>query len=214
MKLIKTNYYKHKGIENTAREIINNCGRRVREIPMNNPALLVLDMQDYFISDKSHAWVPSAEAVIPRINKLTDYFEKDGYPVIFTKHVNSDDNAGMMGIWWQERMYANHPLINIDERVHTGNHKIIEKSQYDAFYETELEDYLKNINIDTLIFTGVMTNLCCETTLRSAFCRGFNCIFPADTTATINLELHQSTFRNLAHGFAHIVMSRELMNDE
>ena len=50
--------------------------------------------------------------------------------------------------------------------------------------------------------TGVVTHLCCETTARSAFVRGFQVTFPVDATVTYGEEHHLATLLNLAHGFA------------
>jgi len=55
-----------------------------------------------------------------------------------------------------------------------------------AFYNTELEDVLKGLGCDTLIFTGVATNLCVETTVRNASDRGYNIIVLSDCVATIS----------------------------
>jgi len=49
---------------------------------------------------------------------------------------------------------------------------------------------------------GVMTHLCCETTARSAFIRGFKTYFTIDGTATYNEQFHMASLINLSHGFA------------
>jgi len=63
---------------------------------------------------------------------------------------------------------------------------IVEKHSMDAFYNTELEDVLKGLGCDTLIFTGVATNLCVETTVRSASDRGYSIVVLSDCVATIS----------------------------
>ena len=64
-------------------------------------ALLVLDMQDYFLREGSHAFIPSAPAILPNIEKLIESFYEANRPVIFTRHLNTD--AGMMSRWWARR---------------------------------------------------------------------------------------------------------------
>jgi isochorismate hydrolase len=49
----------------------------------SNSILLVLDMQNYFLLDSSHAFIPSAEAILPQIDKLIYYFEKKKRQFIF-----------------------------------------------------------------------------------------------------------------------------------
>ena len=56
-----------------------------------------------------------------------------------------------------------------------------------------------------------MTNLCCETTARDAFMRGFRVYFLLDGTATCTEEYHLATLKNLAYGFAYIVTCEEML---
>ena len=88
---------------------------------------------------------------------------------------------------------------------------VIEKSQYDAFHQTRLEEMLLERRISQVIVCGVMTHLCCETTARSAFMRGFEVFFAIDGTATYNEAFHRATLLNLAHGFAAPVLIEEII---
>ena len=60
------------------------------------------------------------------------------------------------------------------------------------------------------IFAGVMTNLCCETSAREAFCRGFRVKFVADATSTGDETMQLATLRNLAFGFADVCLAEDL----
>ena len=62
-----------------------------------------------------------------------------------------------------------------------------------------------------VVITGVMTHLCCETTARSAFMRGFLPFFLVDGTATYNRHFHIATLTNLAHGFAHLARVQDIL---
>ena len=167
-------------------------------------------MQDFFLSGQSHAHVPSSEAIIPNIIKLIEKFEDAGSPIVFTRHLNTPENAGMMSRWWRDILNKENPLSEISSKFDSMKHEIIEKSQYDAFFNTKLNYFLKENEIKTVVICGVMTHLCCETTARSAFVNGYEVVFPVDTTATYNLEFHKSTLRNLSHGFAHLCTSGDL----
>jgi isochorismate hydrolase len=188
-------------------------------------ALLVLDMQHYFLDPSSHAFTPSAPAIVPNINRLIDFAVKHNMAIIFTKHVNNSENAGMMRKWWRDMVAEGSWEAEIIElgggeagkrgspaRDDSMVGKIIVKNQYDAFYNTDLEGYLKSKKIEQVIITGVLTNLCCETTARSAFVRGFEVLFPLDATAAYNKEFHLSTFRNLGFGFCPIITTSDLIN--
>ena len=88
---------------------------------------------------------------------------------------------------------------------------LIQKSQYDAFYQTQLEGILRDRQVTQVVICGVMTHLCCETTARSAFMHGFEVFFPVDGTVTYRLEYHRASLLNLAHGFASIVLMKNIL---
>jgi isochorismate hydrolase len=170
-------------------------------------------MQNYFLSQNSHAFIPSSKAIIGNINSLIEKFDSSQLPIIFTKHINDDNNAGMMKNWWNEMITSENKFCDISDSVKYSGHKIINKSQYDAFYNTELEDYLKERNVKQLIVTGVMTHLCCETTIRSSFVRNYEVFFPIDATADYNLDFHKASFLNLSHGFCTPLVTDEIINN-
>lgn len=182
--------------------------RRFEFEPLTS-ALLVLDMQRYFLDEKSHAFIPSAPAIMPGLLQLIQAFRQRSRPVIFTRHLNDSSNAAMMDKWWQELIIRENPLSEIDDRLKAN--EVVEKSQYDAFHNTHLEGNLKDKNISQVVVCGVMTHLCCESTARSAFMRGFEVFFPVDGTATYNEAFHKATLLNLSHGFAELVTVEELL---
>jgi isochorismate hydrolase len=191
---------------------VDSCMKRhmVRLKPQS-VALLVLDMQDYFLKEHSHAYVPSAQAVLPRIVRLQELFLKKRLRVIHTRHSNDPHNAGMMSRWWRELLTADHPLSGITPELADPRALCIVKSQYDAFHETGLSEILARQGIQQLIITGVLTHLCCETTARSAFIKGFEVFFPVDGSATYNRQFHLASLINLSHGFAVPVLMEEVI---
>jgi isochorismate hydrolase len=173
-------------------------------------ALLILDMQGYFLAEASHAYIPSAPAIIPGIIELCSVYRAKSLPIIFTQHVNSSEDAVLMATWWKDLINPEDPRSAIIPEFQGEGTIIIEKSQYDAFYKTELEELLKARNVKQLVICGVMTHLCCETTARSAFVRGFEVFFTIDGTATYNERFHRATLLNLAHGVATPVLIEEI----
>ncbi|OGF56183.1 MAG: hypothetical protein A2Z21_04815 [Candidatus Fraserbacteria bacterium RBG_16_55_9] len=174
-------------------------------------ALLVLDMQRFFLEESSHAFIPSAKTISRRIKHLIEAFKSRHRPVIFTRHINSPGNSGRMAKWWQDLITAESPLSHIVPELDSRAGLVIEKTQYDAFYGTQLEEALKEQGVGQVVICGVMTHLCCETTARSAFVRGFEVLFTIDGTATYNKGFHGATLLNLAHGFAYPVLVEEIL---
>ncbi len=212
---MKTAYFTTANISAKSREFLlgveNDLHLDLHIYQLAGCALLVLDMQDYFLSSVSHAFIPSAPAIVAGINRLINQFANARRPVIFTRHLNTAKNAGSMKHWWREMIMEHNPHSQIVSSMNPDIGTILIKSQYDAFHQTELDKLLKQWNVRSVIVTGVMTHLCCETTARSAFVRGFNVIFPVDGTATYNEQFHLATLRNLAHGFAVIPTIEQLI---
>ncbi|MGC8988770.1 MAG: isochorismatase family protein, partial [Verrucomicrobiia bacterium] len=173
-------------------------------------ALLVLDMQNSFLSPHSHAFVPSAPAILDVIRRLQTLFMVAGRPVIFTKHANSPANAGMMSVWWRELILPDTASSQIVSTLDTGNCLVIEKSQYDAFWKTDLDFTLRSMGVAQVVITGVMTHLCCETTARSAFVQGYNVFLAVDGTATYTEALHRASLLTLSHGYAMPLLADEI----
>ncbi len=143
-------------------------------------ALLVLDMQNFFLDPDGHAFIPASITALDRIIGLLKYFEG---PVIFTRHRNSrDDTDNLMTIWWRDVIDGKWSEITSDLDTSIGS--VIEKEHYSAFHRTELENILRSEGVDSVLISGVMTDLCCETTARDAFMRGFQVIVLAEWTAT------------------------------
>jgi bifunctional isochorismate lyase/aryl carrier protein len=185
--------------------------RRATVFSLAESALLIIDMQRYFLGAGSHAFLPAAPAIIPNINLLIAAFKKNNRPVYFTRHANNEQDAGQMALWWGELLTREHPLGDIQTTLNFHNYPIIEKTQYDAFFNTDLESRLRQNNTKQLIITGVSTHLCCESTARAAFMRGFAVFIAIDGTATWNRELHFASLRSLAHGCAIPLLSGELI---
>jgi len=185
--------------------------RRAAAFSPTDSALLVIDMQRYFLSADSHAFLPAAQAIIPNINALLAAFAEAGRPVYFTRQANRTQDAGQMAVWWPEIVTRDHPLGNIDAALPFQKYPVIEKTQYDAFFNTDLESRLRQSGTRQLVITGVATHLCCESTARSAFMRGFAVFMTIDGTASWNRELHFSSLHSLAHGCAIPVLSADVI---
>jgi len=213
--LLKESYFTVENIRARAEEMqsesrfIRSWERRPLQI--QNCALLVLDMQDYFCAANSHAYIPSVKAILPGMAHLVEVFHAQDLPIIFTRHLNTDENASRMTSWWRALLRPEDSLSQIVSELDTSAGLVLEKAQYDAFHNTPLEEILRAKQVNQVVIAGVMTHLCCETTARSAFVRGFDVLFLIDGCATYNRAFHRASLLNLAHGFARLVRVDEVL---
>lgn len=212
---MKSSYFTAENIDEKSLEMLvsveNFRKQHTFDFVPSRSALLILDMQKFFLDERSHAYIPSALPVIRKIKRLAHAFTKINAPVILTRHLNSVNDAGLMGQWWQDCITEKDELSEIIPELNLPDTTIIEKTRYDAFYRTPLERILREKGVSQLVITGVMSHLCCETTARSAFVRDFTVFFPVDGTATYNEDFHRATLLNLSHGFAVPVLMEELL---
>ena len=212
---MKEKYFTEENIDQECNEMIEEVkyysGMRMFKPEKGRIALLVVDMQNYFLDPDEHAFIPSGPVVIPNIKLIMGTCHDLNMPIIFTRHVNTNEDAGMMGRRWHDLILEKDARSEITDKLPVKDATILKKSQFDAFFETDLEAQLKEADVQQLIITGVMTNLCVETTARTAFVKGFDVVLPVDATAAYNYEFHLATFLNFAYMFARPVKTADLI---
>ncbi len=178
-------------------------------------ALLVIDMQKFFLNKESHSYIPAATTIVPNVNSIINKYREKNFPIIFTYHAYEvNEKPGVMGRWWGDMLRVNNPLSEIHSSIELDKDDIIlRKTRYSAFVGTNLDKILKENKIDTLVITGIMTHLCCETTARDAFMRDYDVYFIVDATATETESLHISSLRTLTDGFTIPMKTSEILKE-
>lgn len=174
-------------------------------------ALLALDLQGYFLDESSHAFIPSAPAILPGVNCLIRAYARRNLSVFLSRHLNTPEDAGLMASWWRDLLTEENLLSRLDPRLEVEEGVQIRKTRYDAFFGTALETLLRQRGVGQVVIGGVMTHLCCETTARSAFMRGFEVFFLVDGTATYTEAFHRASLLTLTHGFAVPVLVQDVL---
>jgi isochorismate hydrolase len=185
---------------------LDSYRERKANLDQKHAALLAIDMQNFF-----HR---IAQPVLENILRVIQSCRQKNIPVIFTQHGHTkpESDGGVLREWWGELIISGTedwkflPEIRIDPKD-----TVIPKKRYSAFFRTDLDKILRSRKIRDLIISGVMTNLCCETTARDAFVRDYRVFFLIDGTATGRSELHLATLKNLGFGFACLITCDELI---
>lgn len=168
-------------------------------------ALLVVDMQYFFLDPSSPTFTCGGLAILPNLKKIIHAFRQADRPVIFTRHVHHPDrlDAGIMGWWWEGMCLEGSPESEIHQDISPEhNEKVIFKHRYSAFYNTDLETVLRCLQVEDIVIAGIMTNMCCESTARDAYYRDYRVFFLADGTGSITEEMHLASLLNLSFGFS------------
>jgi nicotinamidase-related amidase len=190
--------------------------RHHMKLDWDKAALLVIDMQDFFLDPHSPSFTCGGLAVLHRVKELLTAFRDAGRPVIFTRHVHNPDgsDAGIMGWWWEGMCLEGSPESEIHRDLAPfPGEKVIDKHRYSAFYNTDLETVLRCLKIEDLVISGIMTNMCCESTARDAYYRDYRIFVPADGTGSVSEEMHMASLLNLAFGFAYVTSAEEIASN-
>lgn len=184
------------------------------ELNAQKSALLIIDMQNFFLDSSSPAFLCAGLAILPNLEKLIQFARKAKVPVIYTAHVHHSEkiDVGILGWWWKEMCIEGTEESKIHPQIEPKrNEKIIYKHRYSAFYNTDLETILRCMEIEDLIISGVMTNICCESTARDAYFRDFRTFFLADATAASTEEMHRASLLNMAYGFSYVTTTEKII---
>jgi len=200
-------------------EWLNEIARVNRHVMVLNSAasaLLVVDMQRYFLDESCAGFTAGGPAIVPNIARLVAAFRASDRPVIFTRHVHNPDESdlGIMAWWWRGRCVEGTPESEIiGELAPLEGENVIPKHRYSAFYNTDLDIVLGGGKIEDLVITGVMTNLCCESTARDAYFRDYRVFFPADATGSVGENMHRASLLNLAFGFTFVTKTERIISE-
>lgn len=189
-------------------------------------ALVLIDVQNEFCHDdgafgKRGLDMSLVEKMMSHLVPLVDAARDNDVPVIFVQNVEDESTDSCA---WSLRPDAGEEQIN--EGVcrrgtwGTGFYRfeptekdiVVEKHRFSAFVDTELNDILTNLNIETLIFTGVATNICVETSARHAVMLDYHVILAEDACASWFPDLHESTKKNIGLWFGKVTKADEIIN--
>jgi nicotinamidase-related amidase len=142
-------------------------------------ALILIDLQnDYFPGGRMEL-EGSIEAG-HKAGKILAYFRENRLPLIHVQHISSRPGATFLE--------AGTPGIEIHESVKPAEGELIVRKHFpNSFRNTSLLEHLRAKNIDSLIITGMMTNMCVDATVRAAFDYEFKSIVLSDACANRSL---------------------------
>lgn len=189
----------------------------------SHPALIVVDMQNGFcvaqgFMDKIGLGYEPSGAVIQPIARLLDSARAAGIPVFFTRYsLNADySDAGLLLEVFPQILGTGGMVREtwdadvVDALTPLPGEVVLDKTRYSAFYDTDLEERLRALGVDTVIVCGVTTNICVESTVRDAFFRDIRVVVPSDATAAVTPALHEGALEDFRYGFGQVATVEEI----
>lgn len=177
-----------------------------------NPALVVIDVQNGFVSkggsyDLLGMETAHYQAVIPKIARLVSLCRGAGVPIFYTQAVRERSGIDLLTRAHKilpksrEERIRRRPICVrgtwdadiVDGIKPAAEDHIVIKRRDSAFHDTEIKVWLDSLGVDTLLFCGIDTSICVETSLRDAFNIGYDVVLLSDATASGSRKHFEST---------------------
>ena len=162
------------------------------------PAVLVLDMIVDFTTGR--LGTPHARAIRPGIGRLLARARAARVPVIYCQeaHVPGDPE---LRVWGRHGIFGS-PGAKTDPALKPkAGESVVPKHTFGGFHGTHLDDLLKERKVDTVVLTGVCTDICVQHTAADAFFRGYRVMVPRDGVAALNPQDHEQGLRYMARTY-------------
>ncbi|ADJ16345.1 cysteine hydrolase family protein [Halalkalicoccus jeotgali] len=154
-------------------------------------ALVVVDMQKGFCHEEGSLYAPASEAAISSVKEAIETAREAGVQVVYTRDVHPPEQFEDAHYYDEFERWGEHVLEGSREAEivgelapEEGDH-VVEKHTYDAFYNTELEGWLRARGIEDLLICGTLANVCVFHTAGSAGLRDFRPVVIEDALGYI-----------------------------
>jgi ureidoacrylate peracid hydrolase len=188
-------------------------------------ALVVVDMQNYFVAEGFPLEVPLARGIVPNVNRLARALRAAGGTIAWVQMTA----AGALQHWANYHKHMLTPerlktrLSHLDETAEgfalyprlepQPTDLRVKKIKYSAFIpgSSDIDVRLRSRGIETLLITGTLTNVCCESTARDAMMLDYRVIMVADGNASLTDEEHAASLNNFLIFFGDVLSTDETL---
>jgi ureidoacrylate peracid hydrolase len=192
-------------------------------IEAGRTALVVVDMQNYFVAEGFPLEVPVARQIVPNINRLAGALRAAGGTVVWVqttssgalKHWANHHNRMLTPEKSKTRLEqldeASKGFALYDKLEFSPVDLFIKKNKYSAFIQgsSDIDARLRSRGVESLLITGTVTNVCCESTARDAMMLDYRVVMIADGNASLTDEEHAATLNNFLCVFGDVITTDE-----
>jgi ureidoacrylate peracid hydrolase len=209
---------------------VKPLGSLAEKLKPAHTALLVVDMVNDFCADgglisKDGRDLTAAKALGERLPAFIEKARKAGIFIVFIRCVyTTERNFFLSDVWLEQAArkrkggYTRIPVccdgtwggdFYGDVKPQAGD-AIVTKHRYDAFHNTDLDLILRSNGIRTVAITGVVTNVCVETTARSAFVHDYYVVAVDDGCAAYSEADHKASLSNIDRFFGEVATTKQV----
>lgn len=191
-------------------------------------AFLIIDIQNDMVRPDAYNFCPDGHRMIPKVKKVLDQCREVGIKPVYVEHCH-DPRVG--GKYWdlghrryfpwlvdyfvtrRNEVYGTEGARTFLAIAPLPHEKVVYKHRWDAFIGTDLDETLRGMGVDTLIFGGVFAEMCVESTARHAAELEYKVIYVSDLVATNLPEQHAAVLGRMRRGFGLVMSSEELLTE-
>ena len=189
-------------------------------------------MQNGFVSkggsyDLMGLNVSKYSEVVPTLKRLLEFCRKIKIPIFYSQAVREESGIDLLTRSHrilpkarEERIKRRPICIRgswdaeiVDELKPSLDDHVVIKRRDSVFQDTEVEVWLRSLGIDSIIFSGIDTSICVESSLRDAFNHGYDIVLISDATASNNLDHYNSTLDNIRNYYGLVMNLDELITN-
>jgi ureidoacrylate peracid hydrolase len=192
-------------------------------------ALIVVDLQNAFmVEEHAAAFVPEAVSIVPNVNKLAAAVRAAGGTVFWVRNTIDEQTRTEWSHWFDMSSHDPEKAAARQANMHWGaiGHELhpeldyqptdvtVYKRRFSALIQgsSDLADKLRASGIDTVLITGTVTNVCCESTARDAMMLNYKTIMVEDANAALSDREHHASLLSIYATFGDVFTTDELIS--
>jgi nicotinamidase-related amidase len=178
------------------------------------PAIIVVDMlKDNFKDSPRNPYYHEGRTIIPNLQRLLEESRKTGFPIIFACDSFLEGDFIFKGRMKVHSLRGTQGAEVVDDLNPIPTDIILPKRRFSAFFKTDLDQTLRTLGVDTIVATGMTTEVCVLMTVMDGLSHDFSVILLEDCTASRSKEFHQGCL-NLYRDFALYPLLKIMTLDE
>lgn len=165
---------------------------------MGKHAVVIIDMLNDFINPEGALCCPNGEKIVPAIQELIEFSHENDIQVIFVQeaHRKNDADFRVRPIHAIKGTWGSDFIPSLTPQLDKGDY-IVQKRRHSAFSYTDMDLFLREEGIDTVVVTGVWTNVCVRSTASDAMYHTYKVMCISDCCASKDEEMHVSGLRDI-----------------